>query len=79
MPGYAATWHAGTTAGLFKMRLYVSPDEDGCDCEECAGCAPGCAHSVCVVAVEAWLAGVILAQAGVGQTGFEDYATERLE
>jgi hypothetical protein len=71
VPGSAAVWHAETTVGQFEIRLYVSPDSDGCDCEECTDSAPECAHAVCVVAVEAWLAGVMLAQTGVGQTGFE--------
>jgi hypothetical protein len=71
VPGSAAVWHAETIVGQFEIRLYVSPDPDGCGCEECTDSAPECAHAVCVVAVEAWLAGVNLAQTGVGQTGFQ--------
>lgn len=66
-----ATWHAETTSGMFKVDLYAGPDSDGCDCEDCENCGPDCAHEVAVVTCEVRLAGVILAQTGVGQTGFD--------
>jgi hypothetical protein len=66
-----ATWHAETTSGMFKVDLYAGPDSDGCECEDCEDHGPDCAHEVAVVSCEVWLAGVILAQTGVGQTGFE--------